>query len=95
MILRYPLPEYVGVVLLIIKLRCVAPRSNVPCVYHSTHYIICNLQIVDIYQNIRPPKKKCLKTLRTYHSSCFPSWSCGGQECLDGVPDGLYRPNGS
>ena len=22
----------------------------------TTHYIICNLQIVDIYQNIRPPK---------------------------------------
>ena len=61
----------------------------------TTHYIICNLQIVDIYQNIRPPKKKCLKTLRTYHSLCFPSWSCGGQECPDGVPDGSYGPNGS
>ena len=41
----------------------VAPRShdNNICVSFytvmSTHYIICNLQIVDIYQNIRPPTK--------------------------------------
>ena len=31
----------------------------------------------------------------TYPSLCLPSWSCGGQECPDGVPDGSYGPNGS
>ena len=61
----------------------------------TTHYIICNLQKVDIYQNIRPPKKKCLKTVRTYHSLCFPSLRCGEQECPDWVPHGSYGPNWS
>ena len=42
----------------------VAPSSNDNnmCVSFytimSTHYSICNFQIVDIYQNIRPPTKK-------------------------------------
>ena len=46
-----------------IKQRCVAPRSNDSNMcksFHnviSTYYIICNLQIVDIYQNIRPGTK--------------------------------------
>ena len=31
----------------------------------------------------------------TYPSLCLPSWSCGGKECPDGVPDGSYGPNGS
>ena len=43
----------------------------------------------------RNPSKPPETLSGTYPSLCLPSWSCGGQECPDGVPDGLYRPNGS
>ena len=37
-----------------------------------------------------------LETLSGTHLSlCLFSWSCGGQECPDGLPDGSYGPNGS
>ena len=45
-----------------------------------------------------PPRNasKPFQTLSgTYLSLCLPIWSCGGQECPDGVPDGSYEPNGS
>ena len=44
-----------------------------------------------------PPRNasKPLETLSgTFPSLCLPSWSCGGQECLDWVPDGLNGPTG-
>ena len=45
-----------------------------------------------------PPRNasKPLQTLSgTYLSLCLPSWSHGGQECLDGVPDSFNGPTGS